>query len=145
MAQLTCYKYWMVDICLKFWFSFLHECHITSGYVTCSLFHNINNGILLLLWNFRIKTEGMHLLVAEGKSLPPPTIGPLHSFQTSSVLLNLSSSSQRVQKGPWPISVHVEDAALFQPPYVRHKGSTWGLPLTWSDYYPKNWVDCWSH
>ena len=69
----------------KFWLSLLHKCHMTGGYVTCSLFHNKNNGILLLLWNFRIKTNKAHLLVAEGKSL--------HSFQTSLDLLSLSSSS----------------------------------------------------
>ena len=32
---------------------------------------NRNNGILLLFWNFIIKTKGVHLLVAEGKSVPP--------------------------------------------------------------------------
>ena len=62
--------------------------------MTCSLFSNRNNGILILLQIFLIKTKTVDLLVAEGTSLLPPTIGPLHSFQTSLDLLNLSSSSQ---------------------------------------------------
>ena len=83
--------------------------------MTCSLFHNRNNGILLLFSHFRKKNKGVHLLVAEGKPIPPPTIGSLHSFQTSVDLPDLNSSSQsklRVQKGPWPISVHAKDAAF---------------------------------
>ena len=61
----------MVHRSFKFWFSLLHKCHITGGYVTCSLFiHNRNNDILLLLLNFRIKTKGVHLLVAQRKCLP---------------------------------------------------------------------------
>ena len=92
---------------------------ITGGHVTCSLFiHSRNNGILLLLWNFRIKTKGMHLLVAEGKSLTP-TLHRMPTFlsdQFGSPKCELFKSKlKRVQNGPWHILVHAKDAVLFQP------------------------------
>ena len=121
----------------KFWFSLLHKCHITGGYVTCSLFHNRNNGILLLLWNFRIKTKGVYLLVAEGKSLPPTIIGPLHSFQTSLYFPNLSSSSQSKLKGSkkflGPFQCMQRMLHCSNPHIEGILSSTWSLPLTWSD------------
>ena len=92
--------------------------------MTCSLFHSRNNGILLLLWNFRIKTKEVHLLVAEVKSLPPthqrnPT---LLSDQFGSPKFDLFKSIKfkESKKGSWPISVHVKDDALFQSQTERH-------------------------
>ena len=123
----------MVDI---FWSSLLHKCHITGRYVTCSLFiHNRNNGILhsATIVEFQNKTKGVHLLVAEGKSLPPPIIVPLHSFLTSLDLLNLSSSCQESKKVLGPFQCMQRMLYCSWPHREGIKSSTWGLPLIRSD------------
>ena len=121
----------------KFWFSLLHKCHVTGGYVTCSLFHNSNNGILLLLWNFRIKTKGVHLLVNEGKSLSPThhrtTTLLSDQFGSSNFVLfklikvkeskNVLGPFQCIQRMFHCSSLHTEGI----------QSNTSGLPLTWSD------------
>ena len=122
----------------KFWLSLHHKCHITGGYVTCSLLiHYRSNGILLLLWNFRIKTKGVHLLVAKRKSLLP-------TCHKSPTLLSDQFGSPKLEffksinvKSPKRSLVHFSACrgCCIVPVLIQkaYNSSTWGLHLTWSD------------
>ena len=72
---------------------------------------------------FQNKNKRVHLLVAEGQSLPRThhRTSSLLSDHFGSPKFELFKSVKPMSlKGPWPFSVNAEDVALFQPKYRRH-------------------------